>query len=73
MEHGVLLFERLVTVNDDGLVGRVRQWWFGADDQMTMLIPSYCVVTVRDGRIDRIEFYPDDDPAPAIARLEELT
>lgn len=34
---------------------------------------SYCVVTVRDGRVDRFEFFPDDDPVPAIARLEELT
>lgn len=72
-EHGVLLAERVVALNDSGLVNRGGQWQFGADDQMTMLIPAYYVVVVRDGRIDRMEAFPDDDPAPAVARLEELT
>jgi hypothetical protein len=72
-EHGVLLADRIVAVNDRGLVAPGRQWQFGADNQMTMLIPAYYVIIVRDGRIDRIEAFPDDDPAPAIARLEALT
>ncbi|MGA9279224.1 hypothetical protein, partial [Ilumatobacter sp.] len=71
--HGVLLTERIVVVSDRGLVSRGSQWQFGTDDQMTTLIPAYYVVTVRDGRIDRMELFPDDDPVPAIERLDELT
>ncbi len=66
VEHGVLLAERIVAVNDGGLVNRGSQWQFGADTQLTMLIWAYYVVIVRDGRIGPFEGFPDDDPAPAI-------
>ena len=68
----MVLSERIVARNGRGVVGRVEQWRFDTNDEVSVLIPSYCVVAVRDGLIDRFEFFPDDDPAPAVARLDEL-
>ncbi len=71
-QHGVVIVVERLIVTDVGGVTRVEQWRIDGTGEATVLIPSYAVVTLRDGLLDRFEFFPDDDPAPALARFEEL-
>jgi hypothetical protein len=71
--HGIAVAAEIEVITDDGYVGHHADWNVLPSGELVEGQVGIAVATVRDGLVANLEFFPEDDPDAAIARLDELT
>ena len=68
-----VVVDRAESLNTDGAVVRFSAFRVEEKGELREDLRSTALSCARDGRLSRIEFFPEEDVDAAIARLDELT